>query len=586
MRYPSLGAFPAGSETRFRVWAPRVERLHLVIENGPAFPMTPQGAYFEGTFPDLGVGTRYRYRVDGASLFPDPASRFQPTGVHGPSEIIDPTTYPWTDSDWRGIPRADLVFYELHVGSFSPEGTFEGVRSHLEYLKDLGITAIELMPLADFPGDRNWGYDPGALYAPSRAYGRPDALRRLIDDAHRVGLAVFLDVIYNHLGPDGAYVAAFGPMFTERHETPWGSAINLDDRDSEGVRALLIDNALHWLREYHLDGLRLDATHALIDDSPVHFLAELSQAVELLDGPRRYLIAEDPRNVNTVVRSRAEGGYGLDAIWTDDFHHQIRNMTAGDRESYYADYHPSTMRDVAVTVEQGWFYDGRPSRVTRRSRGTSAEGVGFDQCVICIQNHDQVGNRPLGSRLHHEIEPHAYRAVSALFLFLPHLPLLFMGQEWAASSPFQFFTDHDEELGRLVTEGRRAEFQSFSGFHDEVPDPQDRATFEASRLRWEEAATPPHVFTSNLYRDLLALRGSVEGRPTVAIHSDTALTVTRGRHHLVVTLDPATALPLPDGATIIFHTEQPHYTADSVPPESRNDVVRFRRAGALVARSA
>ncbi|HEX7071010.1 MAG TPA: alpha-amylase family glycosyl hydrolase, partial [Rhodothermales bacterium] len=431
-------------------------------------------------------------------------------------------------------------------------------------------------------GDRNWGYDPAALYAPSRAYGRPNDLRRLVDEAHGLGLSVFLDVIYNHLGPDGAYVAAFGPMFTDRHHTPWGGAMNLDDRDSDGVRAMFIDNALHWLREYHLDGLRLDATDTLIDSSPRHFLAQLSEAVAQLEGFRRFLIAEDARNINTLIRPRDAGGYGIDALWADDFHHQIRNITAGDAEGYYQDYDGSTMREVAETIRHGWYFDGRPSPTSGKIRGTPFEGVTHDQCVIAIQNHDQVGNRPAGNRLTTEIDPAEYRAISALLLFLPHLPLLFMGQEWAATTPFLFFTDHNEELGRLVTEGRRKEFAPFKGFGGEVPDPQDPATFEMSKLEWEEADRSPHRQVLALYRELLRLRPNLGGALECMALGDRAISVRRGRHHLVATLDPADDLPVPSGARITLHTEEPAFVPDGMPPQVRGDTVRFHRAGALI----
>ena len=583
MQYPRLGAIIEDGAVNFRVWAPKTKRLELVLdESNESREMESSGGYFTLQANDLPVGTRYRFRLDGDAIFPDPASRFQPEGVHGPSEIVDPNSYRWHDSDWPGLSREDLVFYELHVGTFSNRGTFDDVTERIEYLRALGVTAIELMPVADFPGDRNWGYDPAALYAPSRAYGRPDDLRALVDAAHNARMAVFLDVIYNHLGPDGAYVAAYAPMFTEKHHTPWGQAINLDDRESEGVRAMFIDNALHWLSEYHIDGLRLDATHALIDDSTKHFLAELSEAVEQLDGPRRFLIAEDPRNVNRVLKPRSEGGYGIDAIWTDDFHHQIRNITAGDREGYYEDYADSTMREVAETIRNGWYFDGKPSPTTGKPRGTASTGIGHDQCVIEIQNHDQVGNRPTGSRLSMEIELDVYRAASALLLFVPHLPLLFMGQEWAATSPFLFFTDHNPELGKLVTEGRRKEFESFSGFSGEVPDPQDPETFMSSRLRWDELSRPLHAGMLRLYQDLLALRRDLTGDLSCEALHATAIRVSRGRHCLIAAFSGGDELPLPEGFRILFHSEQLEYAPGAQQPAIEGGTVRFKGAGAVI----
>jgi maltooligosyltrehalose trehalohydrolase len=585
MTHPALGAIPDGTGTHFRVWAPDTDRVDLVLEpNGRtvALDATSDG-YFEGFVTDVGTGQRYRYRLDGGDPLPDPASRFQPEGVHGPSEVVDPSAYEWQEADWHGIEQKDLVFYELHVGTFTPEGTFRAAAEKLEYLRDLGVTAVELMPVADFPGRWNWGYDGAALYAPSRAYGQPDDLRAFVDRAHALGLAVFLDVVYNHLGPDGAYLAAYGPVFTDKHHTPWGDAINLDDEGSAGVRGFILDNALHWLREYHFDGLRLDATHALVDDSDPHVLAELSAAVETLPGPPRTLVAEDHRNLHTLLLPRPEG-LGLDAVWADDLHHLVRNITAGDTEGYYADFADATTRDIAETLRQGWFYDGRPSRRTGEPRGTSAAPIRPEQCVVCIQNHDQVGNRPAGDRLTETTSLAAYRAASALLLFAPELPLLFMGQEWAASTPFQFFTDHNDELGPLVSEGRKSEFKDFPGFEGEVPDPQDPATFERSRLDWREHEGGEHEHTLALYRALLVLRCELSGEIETLPIGETALHAQRGEHHLLVVFSPASA-PLPDNAEVVLHTEQPAFAANPQPLEIGGERVLFHRPGAVVLRA-
>ncbi|MFW5973385.1 MAG: malto-oligosyltrehalose trehalohydrolase, partial [Bacteroidota bacterium] len=488
------GALPDAGGTRFRVWAPEKNTIDVLIEpDGTSYRMERSaGGYFATYVEGVGPGARYRYRMDDGPDFPDPASRFQPEGVHGPSEVIDPSAYSWTDDSWEGIRMDDVVFYELHVGTFTREGSFEGVRQRLRDLRDLGVTALELMPVADFPGRWNWGYDHAALFAPSRAYGRPDDLRRLVDEAHRMGLAVFLDVIYNHFGPDGAYAAAFAPFFTRRHSTPWGMAINLDDRFSEGVRQFFLDNARYWLEEFHIDGLRLDATHALIDDSPKHFLVELAEMADGLSGPKRHLVAEDHRNLSRLLRPRRENGYGLDAVWADDLHHLIRNRTAGDVEGYYANFAEATIDDIAETITRGWYYMGQPSRATGKPRGTDPSGISAEKFVVFIQNHDQVGNRPTGDRLSDDIPLDTYRAVSALILFVPQTPLLFMGQEWATRSPFLFFTDHNDELGRAVTEGRKKEFEDFAGFEGEVPDPQHPRTFERSKLDWSERDRAPH----------------------------------------------------------------------------------------------
>lgn len=581
--YRKLGALLRGEETLFRVWAPRLEQLEVVLPEETIPMQRTAGGYFEalGRAP---AGTRYRLKVDGDQMFPDPASRYQPDGVHGPSEVVDPADYEWRSTDYVGIPQQDLVFYEAHTGTFTPEGTFDGIRSRLPHLRDLGVTALELMPVADFPGRWGWGYDHAALYAPSRVYGRPEDLRGLVDEAHQHGLAVFLDVIYNHLGPDGAYVAAFAPMFTDKHSTPWGPAINLDDEHSEGVRSFFIDNAIHWLTEYRFDGLRLDATHALVDDSDVHFLEELAVAVEGIgEGPPRLLIAEDSRNVNTLIRSRADGGYGLHGMWTDDFHHLVRHITTGESDGYFADFASLGLDALARTVERGWYYEGQRAPRTGKPRGTDASVVRPEQCVICIQNHDQIGNRPQGDRLNHAIPSPLYRAVSCLLLFAPELPLLFMGQEWASTSPFQFFTDHNEELGRLVTEGRKKEFEDFLGFGEDVPDPQHPAAFERSRLLWDELDVEPHRGMLELYRDLLKLRKALMGPAYAEAPNRDALVVTRGEHTLYLAFQTDVSIPLPKEADIVLNTEDSRYTPKRLEPLRKNGTLAFRRAGAVIA---
>jgi maltooligosyltrehalose trehalohydrolase len=584
---PVHGALVDGASTTFRVWAPGAHEVALVLDDeATRHDMTDAGdGLFVAEDVAVGPGARYRVAPDGDGPFPDPASRFQPEGVHGPSEVVDPSRYEWGDDDWDGVAREDLVFYELHVGAFTPEGTFDAVRDRLDYLKTLGVTALEIMPVHDFPGDRNWGYDPAAWFAPSRAYGRPDALRRLVDAAHQAGLAVVLDVIYNHLGPDGAYANAFAPFLTDKYETPWGQAINLDDDHGDGVRRFFLDNALHWLREYHVDGLRLDATHALRDERDPHFLAELSAAVdEHVDGPERHLIAEDHRNLNRLVQPRADGGYGLDGVWSDDLHHQCRVLTAGDREGYYQDYQDTTAADVATTLRDGWFFRGEYSAYLDEPRGTDPDPVERTQCVVFIQNHDQVGNRPTGNRLTDDVSLPVYRALSVLVCVVEELPLLFMGQEWAASSPFQFFTDHNEELGPAVTQGRKEEFEDFSGFDGEVPDPQDPATFERSVLDWDETRRPPHDGVLALYRDLLALRAELDGDMAAEAPTDTTLVVERPPLHVVVNLEGAAQVEVPSGRAMGLHTEQGGYTSDPRPPSFTGETVSFVRPGAAVLR--
>jgi maltooligosyltrehalose trehalohydrolase len=516
---PSFGAWPERDGVRFRVWA-EASIVELVVEarRGARGAEPPVGldGQADGTFTTwvqgLRAGDWYRYRLDRDGPFPDPASRFQPDGVHGPSAIVDPQGFDWSDAAWRGLGDRPAVIYELHVGTFTNEGTFLAAVEKLPYLRDLGVTALEIMPVADFPGARNWGYDGVSLFAPARCYGRPEDLRQLVDVAHGLDLAVFLDVVYNHFGPDGAYIGRFSPsFFSDRHQSGWGAGINLDGPGSELVRAFFIDNALHWIHEYHIDGLRLDATHALADESPRHFLAELAARVRATSAGRDVrLIAEDHRNLAVMLREPERGGWGLDGVWADDFHHQMRRLLAGDSDGYYADFSGS-IEDLVTTARQGWFFTGQHSKHLDGPRGTDPAGIPPERFVICLQNHDQVGNRALGERLNAHVSPGAYRAATALLLLLPHTPVLFMGQEWAARTPFLYFTDHNEELGRLVTEGRRKEFRHFSAFsdpaaRDHIPDPQAPGTFEASRLRWDETEAGEHAAILRLYRRLLALR--------------------------------------------------------------------------------
>lgn len=513
-----FGANLVDDGVEFRVWAPGHESADVVIYGPDAeevIPLHSDGeGWFAGRVEGAGAGTRYKYRMDAGDAFPDPASRSQPDGVHEPSEVVDPSAFTWTDGGWKGVPLEDLVIYELHVGTFTAEGTFDAAIEKLPQLAALGVTAVEPMPVASFPGARNWGYDGVSLYAPDASYGGPDALRRFVDAAHAHGLAVILDVVYNHLGPEGNYLPAVtsGHYFTERHHTPWGAAVNYDGRDAKPVREFVIHNALHWAHEYHVDGLRLDATHTILDDSPVHVLAEMAGRVRASLGPHRHFvfIAEDERNECRVVLPRSEGGLGLSAVWADDFHHQVRRLLAGDHESYFADY-AGTVGEIVHTLRRGWFYEGQESKNHGVARGTPADGLPPAAFVHTIQNHDQVGNRALGERLHHQIPGASYRAAVALLLLSPYTPLLWMGQEWAATAPFLYFTDHPEELGKLVTEGRRKEFGKFSAFADpatleRIPDPQCEETFTRSKLEWAERDRPPHAGILALHRALLHLR--------------------------------------------------------------------------------
>ena len=586
MNYPYLGATFEDGGVRFRVVSPTAAEMAVVLEDGSRYPLQKtDDATFEALVPEIRPGTRYRIEKDGSPM-PDPASRFQPEGVHGPSEVIDPQRYSWHDSSWQGVPLDRLIFYELHVGTFTPEGSYRAAQEKLSYLKALGITAIELLPLAAFPGERNWGYDPAAQYAPAHPYGHPDELRGFVDAAHAEGLAVYLDVVYNHFGPDGAYIAGFNPqLFTERHHTPWGSAINLDDEGADAVRQYLLENAAHWLREYHFDGFRLDAIFALIDDSPRHLLKELVEITAEIarETFQRYLIAEDPRNFRDLALPQEAGGYGLDSVWADDFHHQVRVNLAGDKHGYYSDF-SGTPADIARTLEQGWFYTGQESRNERAPRGTPTDGLTPVNFVICIQNHDQVGNRPRGNRLSDEISLSAYRAASALLLFAPQLPLLFQGQEWATETPFIYFTDHNPELGALVSKGRKEEFKDFPDFAGDVPDPQDESSFIKSKLDWGEKDEPEHAGILALYRDLLELRTTLNGPIETLTTTDTGLVLKRGEHILYLALRDNTTLPLQGDFETVLVSETEPYALNGSAPEFDDDAVTFATPGALIVR--
>lgn len=501
---------------RFRVWAPKARRVavELSTPNGVIFSLLrpePKG-FHDGTIDQARVGSRYRYRLDDGPSFPDPWSRSQPDGVHGASEVVDPS-FPWTDRGWSGLDPDHLVLYETHVGTYTEEGTFAGIIPHLSDLRRLGITALELMPVAEFPGRRNWGYDGVNLFAPSRNYGGVAGLKQLVDAAHRVGLGVVLDVVYNHLGPDGNYLRAFSDdYFTDRYDTPWGEAINYDGENRERVRELVIQNACYWLVEYHLDGLRLDATHAIYDASPVHLLAELNDVARTAVGAERHpiIIAEDGRNDVRIVRSRSAGGFGLDGVWADDFHHHVHSMLTAEREGYYGDYAGSAAA-IARTVQEGLYFQGQHSEYRGGPRGTRVTDEPARAFVFCLQNHDQVGNRAFGERLGHLIDRDRYAVASVLLLLAPETPLLFMGQEFGASAPFLYFTDHEAALGRLVTEGRRREFAGFSTFRDssrrvQIPDPQAVETFLRSRLDHAERESNAPIY--RLYRALLHLRAT------------------------------------------------------------------------------
>jgi maltooligosyltrehalose trehalohydrolase len=424
--------------------------------------------------------------------------------VHGPTEIVDPFAFHWSDDHWHGLELPDAIIYELHVGTFTSEGTLQAAMAKIPYLRSLGITAIELMPVAAFPGRRNWGYDGVSPYSVHAAYGGPEALKRFVDAAHHHGIAVLLDVVYNHLGHEGNYLRLFGPYFTDRHQTPWGDAINFDGNGSEQVRRYFINNALYWIREYHLDGLRLDATHAIRDDSERHILQEIAQEAHALGrelGRKVLIIAETDQNDSKIVKPVKSGGWGLDALWSDDFHHAIHAALTGERGGYYQDF--GKFKQIVRALNEGFVFQGEYFHFWKATRGSSPAGMSAPQHVICCQNHDQIGNRAQGERLSALISPTAIKAVAALLLLAPETPLLFMGEEYGETAPFQYFTSYDDrELAHATSEGRRREFSDFDW--NEVPDPQDQATFDRSKLHWELANDGNDML--RWYRQLIRLR--------------------------------------------------------------------------------
>jgi maltooligosyltrehalose trehalohydrolase len=457
---------------------------------------------------ELPTGARYAFSLDGGPARPDPRSAYQPDGIDGASATVDHSSYVWQDTAWRGLPIEGAVIYELHPGTFSELGTFDGAVDHLDHLVDLGVDVVEVMPVAEFSGRRGWGYDGVDLFAPHHAYGGPEALKRFVEACHTRGLAVALDVVYNHLGPAGNYLREFGPYFNDRHRTPWGDAVNLDGDGSDEVRRFIIGNALMWLREYHVDGLRLDAVQEIFDSSAVHILEELAIEVRALEatlGRTLFLIAESDLNDPRVVTARAAGGYGLEAQWSDDFHHALHTSLTGERTGYYIDY--DGLRDLGRAFSRGFVLDGRYSRYRRRRHGRSPRNLAGHRLVVYSQNHDQVGNRARGERLCHLVSPGLQRVAAALVLTSPFTPLLFQGEEWSASTPFQYFTDHaDDGLAEAVRNGRRREFAAFGWEPETIPDPQAAATFENSRLRWDEVAGAEHATMLDWYRRLIALR--------------------------------------------------------------------------------
>ncbi|MBK5276703.1 MAG: malto-oligosyltrehalose trehalohydrolase [Desulfuromonadales bacterium] len=495
---------------RFRVWAPLVRELSVVLphrEGNPVSLAAEGNGYFSGVVAGISEGEHYLYLLDGETARPDPASRFQPEGVHGPSQVVASDGSIRSDKGWKGIPLDEYIIYELHVGTFTPQGTFDGAVSRLDYLCELGITAVELMPVAQFPGERNWGYDGTYPFAPQNSYGGPDGLKRLVDACHARGLAVILDVVYNHLGPEGNYLHGFGPYFTDRHRTPWGDAVNFDGPDSDPVRHYFISNALYWITEYHIDTLRLDAIHGIYDFSALHILQELAEAVhrqgETL-GRRVHIIAESDLNDVRVINPPESGGYGLDAQWNDDFHHALRALLTGDRSGYYGDF--GRFPDLVKGFREGFVLTGGYSAFRRRRHGSSSAQHPPCQLVVFSQNHDQVGNRMRGERPGEHLSLQQLKLAAATVLLSPYLPLLFMGEEYAESAPFPYFVSHgDAELIESVRRGRLEEFAAL-GNQGTPPDPQAEETFLSAKLDQVKHLAGDHQTLFEFYRELIRLR--------------------------------------------------------------------------------
>ncbi len=511
----------------FDVWAPLLRNVNVRLEDPAARDLSmerDEWGHWRVETGDVAPGTRYRFVLNQEQSRPDPASQFQPDGVHGPSAVVDHAAFHWMDAGWEGVPLEDMILYELHVGTFTSEGTFEAVIPRLPELRDLGINTIEIMPVAQFPGSRNWGYDGVYPYAVQESYGGPDGLKTLVDAIHRQGMSAVLDVVYNHLGPEGNYLRDFGPYFTDVYQTPWGQAINLDQEHSHDVRAFFIENALYWLREYHFDGLRLDAIHAIYDRGAKHFLRELAERVAEFSrrwGQKRYLIAESDLNDVRVIKPRRSGGYGMDAQWSDDFHHSLHALLTGEKNGYYEDF--GGIDQLAKAYKEGFVYSWSYSVHRKRFYGSSSRQRPGRQFVVCSQNHDQVGNRMLGERLGQLVDLEALKLGAGALLLSPYVPLLFMGQEYDEQAPFQYFVSHtDEGLVEAVRQGRASEFASF-GWTQECPDPQSADTFMRSKLRWDLRQEGRHGIVLAFYKHLIELRTSI--RPIASRRKLTVRTI-------------------------------------------------------------
>lgn len=494
----------------FRVWAPTPQKVELTLPP-QTLPMTREaGDWWSVELPSTDAGHDYGFLLDGKGPFPDPRSPCQPHGVEGLSRPVNHQNFAWSDVNWQAPPLSAAVIYELHVGTFTPKGTFDAAIEKLDHLVDLGVTHVELMPVNEFSGEHGWGYDGVDLYAPHHAYGPPESLKRLVEACHLKHLAVILDVVYNHFGPVGNYWTQFGPYQTNHYSTPWGPAVNYDEADSDEVRRFFCDNALMWLRDYHFDGLRLDALHAIVDTSAQPFIEQLAEEVKKLEaqlGRHLVLIAESDRNDPRLLWSRGRGGFALHAHWNDDFHHALHVALTGERTGYYSDF--GRLADLCKALQEAYVYDGRYSAFRKRTHGRAPVGLEGSRFLAYMQNHDQVGNRPLGERSSALLSPGRLKVAAALVLTSPFLPMFFQGEEWGASTPFLYFSDHrDPKLGAAVREGRRREFPAFAGKAEEIPDPQAAQTFERCKLIWEERIRPRHAEVLEWHKRLIRLRRS------------------------------------------------------------------------------
>ena len=508
-----IGAhYQATGQCEFTVWAPLVEQidLEIIYPHRKTIPMESCESGYWRAVDTLPPETRYLYKINADASRPDPASHFQPQGVHGPSQVVDHQQFSWEDERFKGIESAEMIIYELHVGTFTPDGTFEAIIPRLDDLEKLGINSIELMPIAQFPGERNWGYDGVYPFAVQSSYGGPEGLKRLVNACHSRKIAVVLDVVYNHLGPEGNYLGEFGPYFTDKYRTPWGKAINFDGAYSNGVRNYFIENALYWFDRYHIDALRLDAIHGIFDMGAKHVLQELAESVEAFsieNKRQRYLIAESDLNDAQVIRPRAMGGYGINLQWCDDFHHALHTLLTQEERGYYQDF--GNVDHLVTTLKEGYVYSGKYSSYRKRNHGNSSQDRTADQFVVFSQNHDQIGNRMFGERLSGLVSFEALKLAAGAVLLSPYIPLLFMGEEYGEESSFLYFVGHsDPALVSAVREGRKNEFKAFS-WHKDPPDPQDAETFTQSKLRWEKRLEGKHRVLLDFYRTLIQLRRTI-----------------------------------------------------------------------------